>query len=77
MAERYYVCVHPEHHSSMEIFEKEEFREARRVDDRYRVLLVTASKGAALEFVQEVLAEALKIDPELEHLKEDIRELYL
>lgn len=77
MAERYYVCFHPEHAGTMEIFSHEDYREARRIDRRYQVLQKTASKEAALFFVQDVIAQALILDPELKNLKEDIRELYL
>jgi hypothetical protein len=77
MHTKFYVCTHPEHNGVMEIFPQEDFKEARRVDDRYRILVVTASKGAALEFVQEAIGAALVIDPQLEHLKQDIQELYL
>lgn len=46
-------------------------------DRRYQVLQKTASKEAALFFAQDVIAQALILDPELKNLKEDIRELYL
>ena len=61
----------------MEIFSHEDYREARRIDRRYQVLQKTASKEAALFFVQDVIAQALILDPELKNLKEYIRELYL
>lgn len=77
MKERYYVCAHPEHVGAMEIFAREDFREARRIDKRYQVLQITASREAALLFVQDAVAQALILDPRLESLKEDIRELYL
>lgn len=77
VAERYYVCFHPEHAGAMEIFSHEDYREARRIDRRYQVLQKTASKEAALFFAQDVIAQALILDPELKNLKEDIRELYL
>ncbi len=73
----YYVCTHFDHHGSMEIFSEEDYEEACRIDDGYHVLLNAASRQAALEFVQEVILEALQIDPELRDLKKDIRELYL
>ena len=68
----YYVCTHPNHHGSMEIFSEEDYKEACRIDDGYHVLL-----RAALEFVQEVILQALAMDPKLQDLKKDIQELYL
>ncbi len=73
----YYVCTHPGHHGSMEIFSEEDYEEACRIDDGYHVLLKAASRQAALEYVQEVILQALAIDPELQDLKKDIQELYL
>ena len=70
-------ALHPEHSNAMEIFERQDFREARRLDNRYRILTVFPSRAQALDFVMEVLSRALTIDPELNHLKEDIQELYL
>ncbi len=77
MREQYYVCVHPEHSNAMEIFERQDFREARRLDNRYRILTAFPSRALAMDFVIEVLSKALTIDPELNHLKKDIQELYL
>ncbi|MFR8087595.1 MAG: hypothetical protein ACLU6B_03745 [Lachnospirales bacterium] len=73
----YYVCTHPNHHGSMEIFSEEDYKEACRIDDGYHVLLRAASRQAALEFVQEVILQALAMDPKLQDLKKDIQELYL
>ena len=43
----YYVCTHPGHHGSMEIFSEEDYEEACRIDDGYHVLLKAASRQAA------------------------------
>ena len=71
-----YVCIHPEHESILEIFTGDQLQKTLEVDERYRIVMVTASREDAMHFVQEAVKKALDKDPELARLKQDVEVLY-
>ena len=74
--EGYYICAHPDHKGSMEIFKGASLSKVMETDNRYEILGEAASREDAIAFTVSTVKEAIKTDPELSDLKEDIRKMY-
>ncbi|MBQ4384041.1 MAG: hypothetical protein II795_06140 [Firmicutes bacterium] len=74
--EVYYICAHPDHKGSMEIFKGASLSRVMETDSRYEIIGEAASREDAIAFTVSTVKEAIKKDPELTDLKEDIRRMY-
>lgn len=72
----YYICAHPDHKGSMEIFKGASLVKVMETDSGYEIIGEAASREDAIAFTVHTVKEAVRTDPELSDLKEDIRKMY-
>lgn len=71
-----YVCSHNGHQSMMEIFTGEELAKIVKEDTDYQILQVCQDQDMAMIFVKSALLQCMSIDPQLQNMKQDLKEIY-